>query len=128
MKMREIALYGSQVIKITGSYDQCKQVAAEFANQRHLYPRRYRTASGPTDFHVARYGLSCEILVEPLRILSGAIHQPLAFSVQADIDFFDSLKDVALNETFLYSLFIQGPFRSALAGCWRSCSFSRWHH
>ena len=37
MKMREIALYGSQVIKITGSYDQCKQVAAEFANQRHLY-------------------------------------------------------------------------------------------
>jgi threonine synthase len=37
MKMREIALYGSQVIKITGSYDQCKQVAAEFARQRHLY-------------------------------------------------------------------------------------------
>jgi threonine synthase len=37
MKMREIALYGSQVIKITGSYDQCKQVAAEFAKQRHLY-------------------------------------------------------------------------------------------
>jgi threonine synthase len=37
MKMREIALYGSQVIKITGSYDQCKQVAAEFARQRNLY-------------------------------------------------------------------------------------------
>jgi threonine synthase len=37
VKMREIALYGSQVIKITGSYDQCKQVAAEFAHQRHLY-------------------------------------------------------------------------------------------
>ncbi len=37
MKMREIALYGSQVIKITGSYDQCKQVASEFAHQRHLY-------------------------------------------------------------------------------------------
>ncbi len=37
MKMREIALYGSQVIKITGSYDQCKQVAAEFARQRGLY-------------------------------------------------------------------------------------------
>jgi len=36
-KMREIALYGSQVIKITGSYDQCKQVASEFARQRHLY-------------------------------------------------------------------------------------------
>lgn len=37
VKMREIALYGSQVIKITGSYDQCKQVASEFAHQRHLY-------------------------------------------------------------------------------------------
>ncbi len=37
VKMREIALYGSQVIKITGSYDQCKQVASEFARQRNLY-------------------------------------------------------------------------------------------
>ncbi len=37
VKMREIALYGSQVIKITGSYDQCKKVAAEFAHQRGLY-------------------------------------------------------------------------------------------
>ena len=37
VKMREIALYGSQVIKITGSYDQTKMVAAEFAKQRDLY-------------------------------------------------------------------------------------------
>jgi threonine synthase len=37
VKMREIALYGSQVVKITGSYDQAKQVAAEFARQRGLY-------------------------------------------------------------------------------------------
>jgi len=37
VKMREIALYGSQVVKITGSYDQVKQVAAEFARQRGLY-------------------------------------------------------------------------------------------
>jgi threonine synthase len=35
--MREIALYGSQVIKVTGSYDQAKQIAAEFATQRGLY-------------------------------------------------------------------------------------------
>jgi threonine synthase len=33
-KMREVALYGTQVIKVTGSYDQAKQVAAEFARQR----------------------------------------------------------------------------------------------
>ena len=37
VKMREIALYGSQVVKITGSYDQAKIVAAEFARQRGLY-------------------------------------------------------------------------------------------
>jgi threonine synthase len=35
-KMREVALYGTQVIKVTGSYDQAKQVAAEFARQRGL--------------------------------------------------------------------------------------------
>jgi threonine synthase len=37
VKMREIAVYGSQVVKVTGSYDQAKQVAAEFARQRNLY-------------------------------------------------------------------------------------------
>jgi threonine synthase len=37
VKMREIALYGSQVVKVTGSYDQTKQMAAEFALQRGLY-------------------------------------------------------------------------------------------
>jgi len=35
-KMREVAIYGSQVIKITGSYDQAKQVAAEYARHRGL--------------------------------------------------------------------------------------------
>jgi threonine synthase len=37
VKMREIALYGSQVVKVTGSYDQAKQIAGEFARQRNLY-------------------------------------------------------------------------------------------
>ncbi|GAB4578538.1 MAG: threonine synthase [Anaerolineales bacterium] len=36
-KMREVAIYGTQVIKVTSSYDQAKQVAAEFARQRGLY-------------------------------------------------------------------------------------------
>jgi threonine synthase len=35
-KMREVAIYGTQVIKITGSYDQAKQVAAEYAKHRGL--------------------------------------------------------------------------------------------
>jgi threonine synthase len=37
VKMREIALYGSQVVKVTGSYDQAKQIAGEFARQRGLF-------------------------------------------------------------------------------------------
>ncbi len=36
-KMREVAIYGTQVVKVTGSYDQTKQVAAEFARQRGLH-------------------------------------------------------------------------------------------
>jgi threonine synthase len=35
-KMREVALYGTQVVKVTASYDQTKQVAAEFARQRGI--------------------------------------------------------------------------------------------
>jgi threonine synthase len=36
-KMREVAIYGTEVIKVTGSYDQVKKVAAEFAQQHHFY-------------------------------------------------------------------------------------------
>ncbi len=40
VKMREVAIYGTQVVKVTGSYDQAKQVAAEFARQRDMYNDR----------------------------------------------------------------------------------------
>jgi threonine synthase len=33
-KMREVAIYGTQVIKVTATYDQTKKLAAEFAEQR----------------------------------------------------------------------------------------------
>jgi threonine synthase len=33
-KMREVAIYGTQVIKVTASYDQAKKVAVEYANQK----------------------------------------------------------------------------------------------
>ncbi len=36
-KMREVAIYGTQVVKVTASYDQAKLLAAEFASQRGLY-------------------------------------------------------------------------------------------
>lgn len=36
-KMREVALYGTQVVKVTGTYDRAKELAAEFAQQRGLF-------------------------------------------------------------------------------------------
>lgn len=36
-KMREVALYGSEVIKVAGTYDQAKQIAAGFAASKHLF-------------------------------------------------------------------------------------------
>jgi len=36
-KMREVALYGSEVIKVTGTYDQTKKVAADFARRKGLH-------------------------------------------------------------------------------------------
>jgi threonine synthase len=36
-KMRELALYDAEVIKVTGTYDQAKAVAADFAARRELY-------------------------------------------------------------------------------------------
>ncbi len=36
-KMREVAIYGTQVVKVTASYDEAKQIAVEFARQRGLY-------------------------------------------------------------------------------------------
>jgi len=37
IKMREVALYGTQVVKITGSYDLTKQLAEEFSRQRNIF-------------------------------------------------------------------------------------------
>jgi len=36
-KMREVALYGSEVIKVTATYDQTKKVAAQFAAHKSLF-------------------------------------------------------------------------------------------
>jgi threonine synthase len=35
-KLREAALFGAEVIKVSGSYDQTKQIAAQFAQRKHL--------------------------------------------------------------------------------------------
>lgn len=36
-KMREVAVYGTEVIKVTGTYDQAKLLAARFAEERNYY-------------------------------------------------------------------------------------------
>lgn len=36
-KMREAALYGAEVVKVSGTYDETKQVAAEFAQRRGIH-------------------------------------------------------------------------------------------
>jgi len=36
-KMREVAIYGAEVIKTTGNYDQTKQLAAQFAAARGIF-------------------------------------------------------------------------------------------
>jgi len=36
-KMREAALFGAEVIKVSGTYEQAKQIAADFARRRHLF-------------------------------------------------------------------------------------------
>jgi len=36
-KMREVALYGTEVVKVTGTYDQAKEVAATFAERKGLH-------------------------------------------------------------------------------------------
>lgn len=39
-KMREVALYGAEVIKVTGTYDATKAVAAQFAQSKNLFVDR----------------------------------------------------------------------------------------
>ncbi len=39
-KMREVAVYGTQVVKVTATYDQAKTIAYEFAKQRNLHFER----------------------------------------------------------------------------------------
>jgi threonine synthase len=36
-KMREVALYGSEVIKVAGTYDEAKHIAAKFAASKNLF-------------------------------------------------------------------------------------------
>lgn len=39
-KMQEVALYGAEVVKVSGTYDQAKKIAADFAKSRGFYFER----------------------------------------------------------------------------------------
>jgi threonine synthase len=40
VKMHEVSIYGTQLVKVTGTYDQAKKLAVSFAEQRGLYKDR----------------------------------------------------------------------------------------
>jgi threonine synthase len=43
-KLREAALFGAEVIRVSGNYDQTKQIASQFAQRRHLLLDRGTTS------------------------------------------------------------------------------------
>ncbi len=43
-KLREAALFGAEVIRVSGNYDQTKQIASQFAQRRHLLLDRGATS------------------------------------------------------------------------------------
>ncbi len=58
-KMREVALYGTEVVKITGTYDQCKDIAAQFAQHRGLFlDRGLRSISARQSMKTLAYEVS----------------------------------------------------------------------
>jgi threonine synthase len=55
-RMREAALFGAEVIKVSGTYDQTKQIAADFAQRRHLfYDRGARSLPARESFKTIAY-------------------------------------------------------------------------
>ncbi|HET7089293.1 MAG TPA: pyridoxal-phosphate dependent enzyme [Anaerolineae bacterium] len=69
-KMREVALYGSEVVKVTGTYDQAKEVAATFAQHRGLYlDRGIRSIAARESMKTLAYEVS-----EQLALVDHSVH------------------------------------------------------
>jgi threonine synthase len=79
-KMREVAIYGTEVVKVTASYDQVKQVAAEFASQRDLYIERgARTIASVEAMKTIAFEIAeqiTELNGPPVSSSNGASRQP----------------------------------------------------
>ncbi len=73
-KMREIALYGTQVIKVTGTYDQAKQVAQDFVRTRGLhYDRGFKSIAARESMKT----LGFEVAEQLTEILGPSAEAPL---------------------------------------------------
>jgi threonine synthase len=55
-KLREVALFGAEVVKVSGTYDQAKQIASEFAKRRGLLlDRRVRSLAARESMKTIAY-------------------------------------------------------------------------
>ncbi len=67
-KMREVALYGAEVVKVTATYDETKQVAARFAEHKQLHlDRGIRSIAAKESMKTVAFELA-----EQLGILTGS--------------------------------------------------------
>jgi threonine synthase len=64
-KMRECALYGAQVVKVTATYDRAKDLAAQFAAQRGMYfDRGLRSIAAVESMKTMAYELAEQLSAE----------------------------------------------------------------
>lgn len=58
-KVRELALYGAEIVKITGTYDQAKVIAADFARRRNLvFDQGAKAIPGKEGFKTIAYEIA----------------------------------------------------------------------
>ena len=78
-KMREAAIYGSEVIKVAGTYDETKQIAAEFAISKNIFLDRGIKAMAAKE---AMKTIAFEVSEQLGRLQSGhdpySLHHPRA--------------------------------------------------
>jgi len=64
-KMRELGLYGAEVIKVTGTYDEAKQIAADFAARRGLhFDRGAKAVAGKESMKTIAYEIAEQLGLE----------------------------------------------------------------
>jgi len=73
VKMHEIALFGTRMVKVTGTYDQAKRLAAEFADTRGLFLDRGARNIATIE---AMKTMAFEIAEQLPHFLGSADHEP----------------------------------------------------